>query len=58
MTYKCRWCGVAEETLEHVVNCGKSRPINGIEKRLNQMDLKDLEEVASRVKKFLAHVEV
>ena len=63
MTYKfnntsCRWCGVAEETLQHVVNCGKSQPIIGIEKTLTQMDLKGLKEIASRVKEFLAKVEV
>ena len=54
----CRWCGVAEETLEHVTNCGKSEPINDIDKILTKMDLKDLKEVASRVKEFLANVEV
>ena len=49
---------VAEETLEHVTKCGKSEPINDIDKILTKMDLKDLKEVASRVKEFLAKVEV
>ena len=54
----CRWCGVAEETLEHVTNCGKDQSINDIEKSLTQMDLKEMKEIALRVKEFLAKVEV
>ena len=54
----CRWCGVAEETLEHITNCGKDQSIDDVDEVLAQMDLEKLKEVALRVEEFLAKVEV
>ena len=54
----CRWCGVAEETLDHVINCGKDVTINNIDEILLQMDLGKLKEVALRISEFMDKVEV
>ena len=63
MSYKykdtsCRWCGVAEETLEHIVNCGQEATINNVEEILAEMDLGKLKEIARRVSEFTERVEV
>ena len=63
MSYKfsdtsCRWCGVAEETLGHIINCGKEAVINNVEEILAGMDLEKLREVAIRVSEFTDKVEV
>lgn len=63
MTYKyndtsCRWCGVAEETLEHIINCGREVVVSNVEEILAEMDLEKLKEVALRVSEFIDKVEV
>ena len=63
MAYKfsdqtCRWCGVCEETLQHVVNCGKETQIDNIEQVLQEMELTKLKDIAIRVDDFLSKVEV
>ena len=45
----CRWCGVAEETLEHIINCGREVVVSNVEEILAEMDLEKLNEVALRV---------
>ena len=32
-SYECRWCGVADEMLEHIVNCGSDKVIVDVEKK-------------------------
>ena len=55
----CRWCGVGDETLEHIVNCGRDEEqIDNIEKVLSEMDVELLNKVALRVEDFLSKVEV
>ena len=63
MAYKfsdqtCRWCGVCEETLQHVVNCGKETQIDNIEQLLQEMEFRKLKDIAVRVDDFLSKVEV
>ena len=54
----CRWCGVYEETLEHIVNCGQDTHIHEVEKSLQEMEIGKLEEIAVRTREFLWKVEV
>ena len=55
----CRWCGMTDETLEHVTNCGNDEEIMNVEAVLNQLtDLSVIEKVAGRVRDFLSKVEV
>ena len=54
----CRWCGVGEETLNHVVNCGKSTLITNVDEILCEMKLHKLKEIATRVEDFLSKVDV
>ena len=55
----CRWCGVCDETLNHVVNCGSdNEPIIDVEKTLQDLDIDELSRIALRVDEFLAKVEV
>ena len=56
----CRWCGISDESLQHVVNCGSHEyAISDVEKIIQQgQDLKVLSEIAERVEDFLERVEV
>lgn len=56
----CRWCGVSEETLQHVVNCGASGPVVvGVDKIIEECrDLEQMKVVAQRIENFLERVEV
>ena len=57
--YSCRWCGVSDETLEHIVNCGRNdERVENVEKALLAMDIDELNKIASRVDEFLSKVEV
>ena len=55
----CRWCGVSNETLQHIVNCGFESKIDDVEAVLelgSNLDL--MGEIAERVAEFLERVEV
>lgn len=57
----CRWCGIGEETLDHVVNCdvSNSQPILNPQETVNNnsSDIPDLVVIATRIKNFLERVE-
>ena len=56
---QCRWCGVCDETLEHVANCGTNDGlIINVEKALQEMNIEELHKVVLRVDEFLSRVEV
>ena len=55
----CRWCGVTDETLEHVVNCGSEEMIMNVDELLNEPVNNDsIETIARRVMHFLSRVDV
>jgi uncharacterized protein YnzC (UPF0291/DUF896 family) len=54
----CRWCGVADETLEHVVNCGSDGLIADVDEIVKELNSDKLEDVARRVENFLSKVEI
>ena len=55
----CRWCGISDETLKHIVNCGfNDENIEDIEEILHGTDLQKLKLVAQRIEDFLERVEV
>ena len=56
--YSCRWCGVSDETLEHVVNCGHDEKIDNVEQALVEMNIDELSRIASRVDGFLSKIEI
>lgn len=65
MTYKyndsvCRWCGICDEKLEHIVNCGRNEDdhIHDVDMALSELDLEMLNKIALRVDEFLGKVEV
>jgi len=35
----CRWCGIGEENLEHIVNCGREEQISNVDRTLQEMEL-------------------
>ena len=51
----CRWCGVGEETIAHIVNCGASTlPISDIQEEISAgSNLVALELIAHRIQNFL-----
>ena len=53
----CRWCGIKEETLSHIVNCGQEGELIDADNVLKEMMLDDLKELASRVEKFLSKID-
>ena len=56
---QCRWCGVCDETLEHVANCGTNDGlIINVEKALQEMNIEELHKVVLRVDEFLSRVEI
>lgn len=55
----CRWCGVTDETLPHIVNCGRNdERIVDVEKALHELKLEEISEIASRVDEFLDKVDI
>ena len=65
MTYKfkdsvCRWCGICDEKLEHIVNCGRNEDdhIHDVDMALSELNLDMLNKIALRVDEFLGKVEV
>ena len=57
----CRWCGVSDETVNHIVNCGESEEkwIDNAEESVDGIStFDDLEVIARRVKTFLAKVDL
>ena len=57
--YSCRWCGVSDETLDHIINCGQSEErIDDVEQALLEMNIDKLNKIALRVDEFLSKVEV
>ena len=57
----CRWCGVVDETLEHIVNCGpgnKTKLYNVEHTVLHENDTLLLKRIAERIEDFLDRVEM
>ena len=56
----CRWCGVSDETIQHVVNCGSDKPVLlDVEKTIQEgNNLEQMKDIAERIEDFLDHVEV
>ena len=55
----CRWCGVHDETLDHIVNCGyDGHCIQNVEEIMNGTDLQQMREMAVRIEDFLERVDV
>ena len=57
----CRWCGVNEETLNHIVNCGESEQnfIDDAEKSVDEIcEIGRLNTIARQVNAFLTKVEL
>ena len=55
----CRWCGVVDETLEHVVNCGSSgSKIHNVKESIRGDDILLMKRIAERIEDFLERVEV
>ena len=55
---ECRWCGVTDETLQHIVNCGSEEVMVEVEKAVENQEWSKLGHVARKVKEFLSRVEV
>ena len=55
---ECRWCGVTDETLQHIVNCGSGEVMVEVEKAVENQEWSKMEHVARKVKEFLSRVEV
>ena len=53
----CRWCGIGEETLSHIVNCGNEECIDA-ETILTNMEVTELKVLAKRIQDFLSRVEL
>ena len=58
--FHCRWCGISDETLQHVVNCGSDDPvINDVQNIIVcGTDTRKMKEIAERIELFLDRVEV
>ena len=54
----CRWCGIGDETLMHIVNCGVDTYVENVEEIIHGADLQLMKEVAIRVENFLDRVEI
>ena len=54
----CRWCGVNDETLQHIVNCGNDVIISDTVTVVNELRKDQMEMVAERVEMFISKVEV
>ena len=55
----CRWCGICDETLDHVVNCGyDGEVVESAEKIVLGSDIQKMRNIAERVEDFLRRVEV
>jgi hypothetical protein len=55
----CRWCGVSDETLNHVVNCGyKGETIESADCIIYGSDIQEMKNIAVRIEDFLRRVEV
>ena len=54
----CRWCGVCDETLNHVVNCGyNGEAVEDAEITMIGSDVQKMKNIAERVEDFLQRVE-
>ena len=53
----CRWCGIGEETLSHIVNCGNEECVDA-ETILTNMEVTELKVLAKRIQDFLSRVEL
>ena len=53
----CRWCGIGEETLNHIVNCGRSDSHIDAEAIICDLKISELKELATRVEEFLWKVD-
>ena len=54
----CRWCGMSDETLDHVINCGEETKLVDTEENLNLLNHKEIEKIAWRVDEFLSKVDI
>ena len=54
----CRWCGVDDETLQHIVNCGNEVIISDTETVVNELRKDQMEIIAEKVEMFISKVEV
>ena len=55
----CRWCGVSDETLEHIVNCGyEGEHIVSAERIIYGTDVTEMSMLADRIDDFLDRIDV
>ena len=55
----CRWCGVCDETLGHIINCGyEGEHMESAERIVYGTDVQEMSELANRIEDFLERVEV
>ena len=56
----CRWCGVSDETIQHIVSCGSDGPVISDVERMVQEgnNLEQMKNIAERIENFLDRVEV
>ena len=56
----CRWCGVSDETIQHIVSCGSDGPVISDVERIIQEgnNLEQMKNIAERIENFLDRVEV
>ena len=51
---RCRICWLADETLNHIVNCGEEEHISDVESTVMEAcDIKSLNKIADRILMFL-----
>ena len=55
----CRWCGVSDETLGHIVNCGyHGEELRNVDEVLKGEDVAQMRNVAERIQDFLDRIDV
>ena len=55
----CRWCGISDETVSHIVNCGyNGQPIDDVEEIIYGSDIQKMKDVAERIEDFIERVDV
>jgi hypothetical protein len=55
----CRWCGVSDETLDHIVNCGYDGEVmSKVNEVLQGEDIAKMRNLAERIQDFLDRIDV